>query len=82
MPRVAVRFFAAHREAAGRPGVEVALPPGASVGDLRKQLRLEVPALAESGLPALVAVNGEFADDARTLRPGDRVALFPPVSGG
>jgi molybdopterin converting factor small subunit len=28
------------------------------------------------------AVNQEFADSATTLRPGDEVAFFPPVTGG
>lgn len=82
MPRVRVRFFAAHREAAGRPYVDVDLPAGACVGDLRRRLLADLPRLGASGLPALLAVNGEFADDTRTLRSGDRLALFPPVSGG
>ncbi|MBY0514544.1 MAG: MoaD/ThiS family protein, partial [Gemmataceae bacterium] len=29
-----------------------------------------------------VAVNHDFADDARALSPADEVAVIPPVSGG
>lgn len=82
MPRVRVLLFAAHREAAGRSSLEVELPAGSCVGDLRRLLLAQVPRLASSGLPALIAVNGAFADDRRALHPGDRAALFPPVSGG
>ncbi len=82
MPRIPVLLFAAHREATGRARVEVDLGPGASVGDLRARLLTEFPALASAGRPALIAVNGQFADDTRRLRTGDRAALFPPVSGG
>lgn len=82
MPPVRVRLFAAHREAAGRAVVEVELPSGATVGDLRRALAHAVPALLRAGAPAVVAVNGEFADDARRLNARDEIALFPPVAGG
>jgi molybdopterin synthase sulfur carrier subunit len=29
-----------------------------------------------------VAVNQEMAGDATTVKPGDEVAFFPPVTGG
>jgi molybdopterin synthase sulfur carrier subunit len=29
-----------------------------------------------------VAVNGQYADAATSIQPGDEVALIPPVSGG
>ena len=82
MPRVRVRLFAAHREAAGRPTVEVEVPEGACVGDLRRRLAAQLPSVALDGFPALVAVNGEFADDSRIVKRGDSLAIFPPVSGG
>jgi molybdopterin synthase sulfur carrier subunit len=38
-------------------------------------------ALAQ-GRPIRVAVNQEMAEPSTTLRPGDEVAFFPPVTGG
>ena len=35
-----------------------------------------------AGLPLVMAVNREYADDAVELSPGDELALIPPVSGG
>jgi MoaE-MoaD fusion protein len=82
MPAVHVLLFAAHREAAGRSAVDLTLPEGATVGDLRRALAEAVPALAKAALTTVVAVDGEFSGDAKVLRRGARVAVFPPVAGG
>lgn len=74
-----VLLFAALRDAAG-PNVEVSLPAGATVRELRAELARVLPAglLARSA----IAVNHEYADDARELSAADEVAVIPPVSGG
>ncbi|MEA2390608.1 MAG: MoaE-MoaD fusion protein [Solirubrobacteraceae bacterium] len=72
-----VRLFAMLRERAGRAELELELPDGASVGDALAA----VDHLA-AGLPLVMAVNREYADPAARLRPGDELALIPPVSGG
>jgi molybdopterin converting factor subunit 1 len=82
MPAVRVLLFAAHREAAGRPSVELTLPEGATVGDLRRALAEAVPALANAALTTVVAVDGEFCDDRTPLGRRAKVAVFPPVAGG
>ena len=82
MPALRVLLFAAHREAAGRPSVDLALPEGATVGDLRLALGEAVPALARAALATVVAVDGEFSHDNAPLRAGAKVAVFPPVAGG
>ncbi len=74
-----VLLFAALRDAAG-PSVEVNLPAGATVRELRAELARVLPAalLARSA----IAVNHEYAEDERAVAPGDEVAVIPPVSGG
>jgi MoaE-MoaD fusion protein len=74
---VTVRLFAMLRERAGKPELLLNLPDGARVGDALAELH----ALAE-GVPLVMAVNREYADEERVLDPGDELALIPPVSGG
>jgi MoaE-MoaD fusion protein len=74
---VTVRLFAMLRDRAGSPELTLELPDGARVGDALAELH----GLAE-GLPLVMAVNREYADEERVLDPGDELALIPPVSGG
>jgi molybdopterin converting factor subunit 1 len=74
---VTVRLFAMLRERAGTPEVTIDLPEGARVRDAIDSLS----GLAE-GIPLVMAVNREYADEERVLDAGDELALIPPVSGG
>lgn len=75
--RVTVRLFAQLRERAGTAELTLELPDGARVSDALDQMqRLAV------GLPLVLAVNRSYAEPADLLRPGDELALVPPVSGG
>jgi molybdopterin converting factor subunit 1 len=77
-----VLLFARLRDVTGAAAVPVALPPGGTVADLRRALAAARPELAGLLARSAVAVNHDFADDARALAPGDEVAVIPPVSGG
>ena len=78
---LAIRLFASAREALGTSSVTVELPTDATVGRLAEQLRSNYPPLAQ--LPVMViSVNYEYASDDIVLKPGDEVAVIPPVSGG
>jgi molybdopterin converting factor subunit 1 len=79
---VRVLLFARAREIAGRDAVEVELPAGATVAELREQIGREVPALANFARRCGVAVGGEYAVDGDAVPEGAEVALIPPVSGG
>jgi molybdopterin converting factor subunit 1 len=74
---VTVRLFAMLRERAGASELTLELPAGARVGDALAELS----GLAE-GLPLVMAVNRDYADESTPLDPGDELALIPPVSGG
>jgi molybdopterin synthase catalytic subunit len=74
---VRVRLFAALRERVGAPELVLELPDGALVGDALERL-----AGVTAGVPAVLAVNREYADRGAALHEGDEVALIPPVSGG
>jgi len=77
-----VRLFAMAKEQAGRPTVEVELPHGARVADLRAAIGHRLPALAPLLAKTMIAVDEEYAGDDHVLAPGSRIAVIPPVSGG
>ncbi len=72
-----MRLFAMLRERAGAREVTLSLPDGARVSDALAELG----SIAE-GLPLVMAVNREYADENQVLDAGDELALIPPVSGG
>jgi molybdopterin converting factor subunit 1 len=80
--RISVRLFAVARQTAGRDSVEIELPDGATVGQLRLGLARQVPALATLVEHAMFALDAEYADDAAVINPDGEVACIPPVSGG
>ena len=54
---------------------------GDTVKDLKNELYGKYPEL--SGLRSLyIAVNNDYAEDAKQLSANDEIALIPPVSGG
>jgi len=77
-----VKLFAAARQWAGREEVEVELPDGGTLGDLRERLVAAHPPLAAVVTRSMFAVNADYAGDERTLSPDDEIACIPPVSGG
>ena len=84
--KIKVLFFASMREQLGRPSEELELPPGVStVGALRDHLRArggawETTFAANRAVRA--AVNQDMAQGNASIKAGDEVAFFPPVTGG
>ena len=73
-------MFAAAREAAGTGRDEL---PGATVGDVLAAALVRYGEAFAAVLPTCrIWVNGDEADDATQVGPGDEVAVLPPVSGG
>ena len=80
--KVRIRLFARARDLAGADTVELELPPGSTVAELRRQLAMDRPALEGIVARSALAVNDEFAEDSLTLPLDAEIALLPPVSGG
>ncbi|HCX33688.1 MAG TPA: molybdopterin converting factor subunit 1 [Rhodocyclaceae bacterium] len=82
---IRILYFAALREALGRPEESMELPE--SVGTV-EALRLHL--CGRSGAWEVLgrtrnlrmAINQEMAQPASPLKDGDEVAFFPPVTGG
>jgi molybdopterin converting factor subunit 1 len=80
--QITVRFFALTRDRAGVSQIELDLAPGASVANAIQRIAERFPEL-KSLLPRIaLAVNQAYVDRTAVLRPGDELALIPPVSGG
>jgi molybdopterin converting factor subunit 1 len=79
---VELQLFARAKELAGGPVVELSLPEGAKVGDLRSILAARLPALRGLLPHCMFAVDMEYATDAAPLHSGVKIACIPPVSGG
>ena len=80
--KINVLFFATFREYTGLRQVEMELPEGALVQDLRLRLSTQFPVLAPYIASALVSLDHEFAFDEDLLPDGAEAAIFPRVSGG
>jgi sulfur-carrier protein len=83
---VTVLYFAWLRERVGVAEETVSLPNSVTtVADLIEYLAnldQRHAAAFKDRKSVRCAVNQEFADAAATLRPGDEVGFFPPVTGG
>ena len=80
--KVRVRLFAVAKQVAGRESVEIDLPEGATIGQLREQLGARVPPLAKIVGQMMFAIDVQYANDQTRIPPGADVACIPPVSGG
>ena len=79
--KVQVLLFASYREKTGVNRLQLALEPGATVGDLASEICSIHPGLPDPER-IVVAVNNEYQDHDYLLKDGDEAALIPPVSGG
>lgn len=75
---ITVNFFASLREHVGQAEAEVEQGAVKSVADVWSQATNNM-ALPEN---TLMAVNMEYVDSSCTVKAGDEVAFFPPVTGG
>ena len=75
---IKVKFFASLRESIGCREVEVDASRARTAADAWR--------LVTGGRPipgdVLVAVNLEYTESGASVRDGDEVAFFPPVTGG
>jgi sulfur-carrier protein len=83
---VSLVYLARLREAFGAASERIEAPPHVhTVGSLRAWLAARGGAWATElapGRAVRIAVNHDLAGADTPIRPGDEVALFPPVTGG
>lgn len=79
---VTIKLFAAYQEAYGVPELELELPAGTTVAQVRDRLIAEHPTLEEWRDLTRFGVNFEFVEADWVLQAHDELVLIPPVSGG
>jgi len=80
--QVHVLFFGMLRELAGRSGESLSLPEPARLDDVLHHYEERIPQLRALSDSIAMSINQEYASRDSALKPGDEVALLPPVSGG
>ncbi len=80
--QVKLLFFASLKDIVGARQIELDVPTGATVSDVLTRLESSYPRIKDYRPVILTAVNEEYVDQRTTVRDGDELAIFPPVSGG
>ncbi len=80
--RINVLFFASLADIVGSRKLALDVGDDTALGEILEQLESSYPRLKDYRSLLLTAVNEEYADRSHTLRDGDEIAIFPPVSGG
>jgi molybdopterin synthase catalytic subunit/molybdopterin converting factor small subunit len=80
--KIRLLAFASAGDALGTGEMELELPEGSRLADLRERLDRDHPGLGPLWPRLAVAVDGRIAPPDTPLSDGVEVALLPPVSGG
>ncbi|MEX2580321.1 MAG: MoaD/ThiS family protein [Verrucomicrobiales bacterium] len=81
--QLSVLYFSVLRDVAGTDREDLPMTRETlDVGSVIDIVLGKHPPLAEWNEKLLIAVNGEYADRDTRVKPGDEVALMPPVQGG
>lgn len=80
--KVQVKLFAGVRQAAGCGEVELDVPDGALIADVRTALGNRIPAAQRLVERAMFAAGHEYVTDQTRVDPSVELACIPPVSGG
>ncbi len=80
--KIVINAFSSVRSACGFFEKQVEYADGSSVRDIAANLFNEYNELVKMKGKLLFAVNEEYCDENKILQENDRLAIFPPVSGG
>ena len=82
MGRVRVKFFARYAELVGQDELQLAVPLPATVADVVRRARPEIPGAGAIPERPLAALNLRHVQLDAQVADGDEVALLPPLAGG
>ena len=79
--QIDILAFGITKDILGKTLVNIEIPEGSSVQQLKEKLIASYPKMQELTW-LLIAVNEEYGDEQQIIQAGDEIALIPPVSGG
>ncbi len=79
---VKVLAFAGAADVVGAAEVNVELAEACTAAELMERICARFPGLGPHRRSLRMAINGVYAAEAELVRPGDEIALIPPVAGG
>jgi molybdopterin converting factor small subunit len=82
MIKVHVLFFSTIRAQIGKRTLEIEMPPGARIADLKREISQLFPDAAGTIEGMLTSVDKVFSDDSTEIPDQAEVAFFPYVAGG
>lgn len=80
--KIRVQFYAQLRDLIGIHELDVDLFEGATVRELLEAIYAGQPALRSQNKNILIGAGLEFVDRNYKLKPGEEIAIMPPVQGG
>ena len=80
--KIHVQFYAQLRDLIGTRELDVDLSEGVTVLELLDQIYAKQPALRSHDKSILIGAGLEFVDRNHKLKPGEEIAIMPPVQGG
>lgn len=80
--KINVLFFGACREIVGKSEITFSLPKNSTISRAFEELKQNYPGLEKLSTRLLFALNENYATQDQILNSGDKLAVFPPVSGG
>ncbi len=80
--KINLLLFGSLRESVGESRLEVDLPDGATLADVRAWLAARSELVDKLGDRLAASINMEVADLSDVVEDGDEVAFLPPVAGG
>ncbi len=79
---IKLKVFAAAKEIVAGEHVELELPTGSTIGDLKQALAMQVPDLANLIERSAFSIDQQYATAKDPVNAVNEVAMIPPVSGG
>jgi molybdopterin converting factor subunit 1 len=76
-----VLLFARYADELGSDTVTVSLPANATAADVLAAVR-SLPGAERLPPAPMIAVNERYATPDHPVKPGDEIAIIPPVAGG
>ncbi len=80
--KIHVQFYAQLRDLVGTRELDIDLLEGATVHDLLAEIYAQQPTLRPHDKSILIGAGVEFVDRNYQLKPGEEIAIMPPVQGG